>query len=237
MTRRVTWDPEKGPVLTGVWGDSSDAMREIARLYLVEQERVRLVLDATWGKGVFWKQIPVRPYRLVGMDRHAKADLRASYFDMPFPDGAFDAVIFDPPYKFGTKRNMNESCDGYRNNQRPERGAEAIKGLYAQAMRECHRVVRKPVRGGVAGGLVIVKGSDQVESGRVNLFLHYPALQPCPQWDVEGVFTLASPGGRRMRHGYQDHPRSSCSQFVVLRRTAIDFPAQRPQLTIVEGAA
>lgn len=232
----MVWDPSKGPVGTGHVGDSDTVMREIARLYLVEQENVELVLDMTWGKGVFWKQIPHRPYRVIGMDnkRKTKGDLRASFYRLPFPDGLFDVVVFDPPFQFGTKAPA--VIDGYLNNDRPERGEKAVKGMYSRVLRqEAHRVLRRPVRGGPAGGLAIVKGQDQVESSKVHPFLRYPCFDPCPQWQLEGIFTQVSEGGKPMRHPYQDHPRSTTSQWVVLRRTRVDFPVERPQLTLVEG--
>jgi hypothetical protein len=57
------------------------------------------VLDATWGKGVFWTD--VKPDVLAGMDSHpTKArDVRGDYRRPPFRPGTWRTIVLDGDYK------------------------------------------------------------------------------------------------------------------------------------------
>ncbi len=57
------------------------------------------VLDATVGKGNFWKTVP-DGITVTGMDidRSRKPDLVGDFMHLPFRDDAFDVAVFDPPY-------------------------------------------------------------------------------------------------------------------------------------------
>ena len=56
------------------------------------------VLDATYGLGNFWTDW--RPEHLTAVDLHPdKGAVTADFRHLPFPDGGFDSVVFDPGYK------------------------------------------------------------------------------------------------------------------------------------------
>src|SRR5438128_1189454 len=52
-----------------------------------------LVADVTYGKGVFWKQVPKESYTLRKTDLREGVDCRK----LPYGDTTFDCVVFDPP--------------------------------------------------------------------------------------------------------------------------------------------
>ena len=89
------------------------------------------LLDATHGHGRFWTADP--PVAVTGLDLdtarapHVVGDFRA----LPFRDGSFDVVIFDPPYhtdmgrgkasvmgsRFGTFEGHRRAAGGGRGRQ------------------------------------------------------------------------------------------------------------------------
>lgn len=52
------------------------------------------VADVTFGKGVFWRQIPHGSYDLLATDIATGIDCRK----LPYEDGSIDAVVLNPPY-------------------------------------------------------------------------------------------------------------------------------------------
>lgn len=119
-----------------------------------------LILDATYGKGRFWKLW--RPEWLLtnDWDPACKAMSEFDYRDMPFNDDWFGAVVFDPEYKLnGTSTGKGPAAldadYGVAREYRPM--PERTEGWLA-GFDECVRVC-KP------GGHVLVKIMDQVVSG------------------------------------------------------------------------
>jgi len=55
-----------------------------------------LVLDATYGEGIFWKKY--RPERLVvnSLSPGSAPDVRFDFTRPPFGPGSFDVAVFDP---------------------------------------------------------------------------------------------------------------------------------------------
>lgn len=121
----------------------------------------RLILDATYGKGRFWKLW--WPERLVtndidpATDAAWNLDYRAMHL---WFDGMYDAVVFDPEYKLnGTSTGKGPASSdadyGVAGKYRPM--AARTEGWW-QGLAECARVC-------APGGFVLVKIMDQVVSG------------------------------------------------------------------------
>src|SRR5436305_626016 len=55
------------------------------------------LLDCTSNAGVMWKGTPHRPLRM-DIDPSFDLDVVGDFRRMPFPDAAFDLVVFDPPH-------------------------------------------------------------------------------------------------------------------------------------------
>lgn len=54
----------------------------------------RVVADVTFGKGVFWQNIPSDKYHLLASDIADGVDCR----DLPYQAETIDCVVLDPPY-------------------------------------------------------------------------------------------------------------------------------------------
>jgi len=82
--------------LASVWnGEDAELLERLLDFY--PRKKPRKILDATINGGRFWRGSK-RP--VIGIDvepRHRPA-LVADNTQMPFGDGAFDAVVYDPPH-------------------------------------------------------------------------------------------------------------------------------------------
>ncbi len=85
-------------VLTAYTGDNSEVFPHILRLHV---PRGAIVADVTYGKGVFWKNVPAGEYRLLATDIKTGTDCRS----LPYRDGEIDCVVLDPPYMEGLYRS------------------------------------------------------------------------------------------------------------------------------------
>jgi hypothetical protein len=135
--------------------NNGELIAAVAQLGYLRREH--LVLDATHGKGVWWRVW--RPERLIAHDLDpAKApDGPADFTALPYCDGAFDAVTLDGPYKL---------------NGRPTRSVDEPYGVHVRArwqdrMDLCERGIDECARVVKPGGVLLVKGQDQVVSGAV----------------------------------------------------------------------
>ena len=133
------------------WGTNAALIVDVARLGYLDGS----VLDVTYGeKGGFWKEW--RPAGLVTSDLHHPADHAWDYRNLPCEDRAFDAVVFDPPYRLSGRRDQGEKdrrfglCE-YRSN-------DAICADLIAGAVECFRVAAK---------YLLVKCQNQVNGGRV----------------------------------------------------------------------
>ena len=142
------------PWWLGSWQSNGDLIAEVARLGYLDGR----VLDATYGRGTFWKVH--RPESLTTNDRDAPgADCSYDYREFPPPWGdparRFDAVVFDPDYKLNGTPALGEFDRRYGiggDVTREQRYAAILDGAV-----ECWRVTRR---------YLLVKCQDQVESGR-----------------------------------------------------------------------
>ena len=125
-----------------------------------------VIADVTYGKGVFWRNIPPDTYLLKATDILTGVDCR----DLPYADGEIDCVVLDPPYMHspGGSAYGDESPfeQHYRNNgtgnQTARKYHEAVLALYTDSGKEAVRVLRDR-------GVLIVKCQDEVCSNRQRL--------------------------------------------------------------------
>ena len=173
-----------------------------------------VVADVTYGKGVFWRNVPADRYTLLATDIQDGVDCRA----LPYGDGAIDCVVLDPPYMHspgGTAHRTHQAFEAYYGNNGSGGGTEsryheAVLDLYGDAGREAHRVLRER-------GVFIVKCQDEVCSNRqrfthVEIMLMYEAMG----FVAEDLFVIVRsnrPGVSRAVK--QAHARKNHSYFLV----------------------
>ncbi|MEZ4514804.1 MAG: DNA methyltransferase [Chloroflexota bacterium] len=133
-----------------------------------------LVADVTYGKGVFWRNVPDDSYIVKATDIASGVDCRS----LPYADNSIDCVVLDPPYMEGFYRKTNSQKAGsgshssfreaYSNgneingdskNKGTARWHGAVTDMYFSAGQEAFRVLKK-------GGVLIVKCQDEVSAGK-----------------------------------------------------------------------
>jgi hypothetical protein len=168
-----------------------------------------LTLDPTHGLGTFWKLW--QPRRLVACDLDpAKSPVGKSvdFCDLPWPDGHFDSVVLDGPYKLnGTP---TEDVDARYGVHRVATWRDRMD-LIRRGISECSRVL--------GAGYLLVKCQDQVCSGKVRWqtdeFTEHArsvGLRKVDRLDMLGG--RQQPGDRRQVHARRNH-----STMLVFRRS------------------
>lgn len=192
------------------------------------------VADVTYGKGIFWKNIPEDKYTVQGTDIQTGVDCR----NLPYADEALDCVVLDPPYMEGLYRRTENQLAGagshitfratYSNGQATNeennpKYHDAVLDLYFKAGREAYRVLKKR-------GILIVKCQDEVSANlqhltHVELINEYTAIGFYTK-DLFIVVRPNKPGVSRIKK--QEHARKNHSYFLVLIKTEGKNPRKKP---------
>lgn len=185
------------------WKSNADLIRDCHLLGYIKDEDV--VLDSTYGKGVWWNKW--RPPRLVAHE--------GDFLDLKYPEGFFDVATFDPPYIAPggrTTTTINEFNERYGLNYTPKTPL-----LLQNLINDGLSVVSTKVR---QKGLILVKCMDYVSSGKLFPGTHYTLTFAINHLNLELVDRFehigrprAQPKGRR-----QVHARRNLSTLFVLRR-------------------
>ena len=210
--RRVRHGKPTNDLVHTAYVDGNDEVfPRILSLYVAPHSTVA---DVTYGKGVFWRNIPKDAYRLLSTDIVDGVDCRA----LPYDDGTIDCVVLDPPYMHspgGTAHTSHSAFERhYRNNGTGNRTArkyhDAVLALYEDAGAEAYRVLRDK-------GVLIVKCQDEVCSNRQR-FTHVEIMQAYEKigFIAEDLFVVM----RQNRPGVsrtvkQVHARKNHSYFLV----------------------
>lgn len=113
-------------------GSSADCVQSLVNHWWPGQK----ILDATYGNGSFWKGF-AKLAMVTGLDSQmGKAkDIVADFRSMPFPDGAFPLVIYDPPFQPQTVSGI--IGDRF---SKPVSGIGQLRKLVEAGLQECWRV-------------------------------------------------------------------------------------------------
>lgn len=197
-------------VFSAYAGTNDEVFPFVLSLYVAPGSKVA---DVTYGKGVFWKNVPEGVYDLAKTDLSRGVDCR----NLPYDDGALDAVVFDPPYMHtpgGTAHVNHQNYEAYYANNQASSEAkyhDAVLELYFAAAREAWRVLNK-------GGAYIVKCQDEVCANQQRLthieIINELALYGFIAEDLFVVTRVGRPGVSRMLR--QAHARKNHSYFIVL---------------------
>jgi len=202
-------------IFTAHQGTNERVFRDVVSLYVADKSTVA---DVTYGKGVFWKDIPKDRYKLLPTDLKDGVDCR----NLPYNDGEIDCVVFDPPYMHtpgGTAHVNHQNYESYYKNNVSPNGSgkkyhEAVLDLYFKAAHEAYRVLRNE-------GIYIVKCGDEVCANQQRL-THVEIVNELTQngFIVEDLFVLLRnnrPGVSRVIR--QVHARKNHSYFLVFRKS------------------
>jgi len=196
-------------------GTNDEVFPQVVKLYVPAGARVA---DVTYGRGVFWKGIPVAQFDFHPSDLTQGVDSRA----LPYQAGSFEVLVFDPPYMHtpgGTAHNGHQNFEQYYQNNcaaSPDKKYhEAVLDLYFKSAREAYRVLR-------AEGIYIVKCQDEVCANQQRL-THVEIINELAEigFVVEDLFVVVrrnKPGVSRLLK--QLHARKNHSYFLVFRKSA-----------------
>ncbi len=185
----------------------------VLSLYVARGSRVA---DVTYGKGVFWRNVPAGVYELFATDLKTNVDLR----DLPYEDGEMHALVLDPPYMHspgGTAHSGHQNFEEYyKNNLSTSRSKyhEAVLDLYFSGLQEANRVLQEE-------GIAIVKCQDEV-CANVQRLTHVELVNFAESilgWVCQDLFVLHTnrrPGVSRIIA--QRHARKRHSYFLVFRK-------------------
>lgn len=205
-------------VFSAYGGDNSEIFPRVLRLHVPPGARVA---DVTYGKGVFWKNIPSGEYQLLASDLKTGVDCR----NLPYGNGEVDCVVLDPPYMEGLYREDDSfAANGthsafrnhYSNGNRPaalgNKWHDAVLELYVRAAIEARRVLKSK-------GTLIVKCQDEVSAGiqrmtHVEIILNLIRMGYYPK-DIFVVVRRNRPGVTRVIK--QLHARKNHSYFLVFQ--------------------
>jgi hypothetical protein len=151
-------------VLSAYAGDNTEVFPNVLRLHVPRGSKVA---DVTYGKGVFWRNIPEDEYQLLPSDLKTGVDCRK----LPYKNAEVDCVVLDPPYMEGLFRRDDSFAgngthaafrDHYSNGDRPaelnNKWHDAVLELYVRAAVEAKRGLK-------SNGILIVKCQDEVSAG------------------------------------------------------------------------
>lgn len=183
------------------------------------------VADVTWGRGVFWKNVPKGDYEVLASDIADGIDCR----NLPYGSSSLDCVVLDPPYMEGFYRKEGSHKAGsgshsglaqaYSNGDEINEDTEnsgtkkwhaAVTDMYFKASSEAYRVLKKK-------GVLIVKCQDEVSAGKQWL-THVEIINKLEEMgfytkDLFVVVRHNKPGVSRLLK--QVHARKNHSYFLV----------------------
>ena len=203
--------PTNDLVLSAYHTANEHVFPKILDLYVAPRSTVA---DVTYGKGVFWRNVPTEKYQLLKSDIASGVDCRK----LPYEGSELDCLVFDPPYMHspgGTAHSSQRPYEEYyRNNgtgnKTKSKYHEAVLELYVDTGKEAHRVLRDR-------GVLIVKCQDEVCSNRQR-FTHIEILKAYEDlgFVAEDLFVVVRnnrPGVSRTVR--QIHARKNHSYFLV----------------------
>lgn len=188
------------------FSDNASAFAAIASLYT---RPGMTVCDATYGKGVFWRNIDTSQFTRLFTDIVTDGvDMR----ELPYPDESIDLIVLDPPYRYNPRTATHPA--GLDENYRVAVAPENILGvidLYLDGAREAHRTLRE-------GGFLVVKCQDTIQDGR-QFWVHMALTQDIEEMGF-ALKDLAVVVGqsKRVRWKVQKHLDKTHSYFLVFRK-------------------
>jgi len=203
------------------------------------------IADVTFGRGVFWKNVDRRHWKVVGSDMLIEDKVQARFTDLdlttgvdfaqlPYKDTSMDGLVLDPPYMEGFYREDNDALagSGSHSNLREaySGGGEGVSiprprgrlawqdrviDAYMAGASEAHRVLKDK-------GLLIIKCQDAVSANTQRL-AHVEIITGLEGLgfyckDLFVVVREGRPGVSRIKK--QVHARKNHSYFLVFEKRA-----------------
>lgn len=156
-------------------------MSQVAKLWIAPGD---IVVDSTFGKGVFWRNLPDLPSHKHDLHTVDGVELGA----LPHEDASVDALVLDPPYRpsHGSKNFSSGLSEAYGLGGGDVDTIEDVLTLYRRGISEAFRVLR-------SGGRILVKCADMSYDHRLHL-VTYDVLRILTEagFDLADQFVLGN---------------------------------------------
>jgi hypothetical protein len=146
-------------MLPSVWeGDDAALLERMLAFY--PRKTPKLILDATVNRGRFWEG-SYRPVIGLDIDPRHKPDVVADNTCMPFGDGVFDVVVYDPPHipNQGKDRRKDFRTRFGLGVKSPSTNGYNFTHLYPPFLAEAYRVIKQE-------GVLFCKIADYIHNHR-----------------------------------------------------------------------
>lgn len=194
-----------------VYDNQTDILKAINALHLNGEW---FECDATYGNGVFYKEIPQPKYKY-DIDPQLPEVTQACSTMLPLPDASINSFIFDPPFLTYVRQNR----EGNGNMIMAKRFAgywryDELEDHYINTISEAYRVL-------VKSGKFIIKCQDIIHNHKMHC-----THQKVINWAESEGFTFCDlfilPAKHRLpspnRAGKQKHARIFHSYFLVFEK-------------------
>lgn len=143
--------------IPSVWTGEDHALLELM-LDFYPRRRPRLILDATVNAGRFWIGSS-RPVVGLDVNRAYQPDIVGDNMGMPFRDGCFDVVVYDPPHipNQGKDKSKDFNARFGLVVKSPARNGYNLSHLYQPFASEAYRVLKRE-------GVLFCKIADYVHN-------------------------------------------------------------------------
>jgi hypothetical protein len=207
------------------WQSNADLIADVHQLgYLRDDDHV---LDPTYEKGTWWNRW--RPEKLT---THHRTKDGSDFRSLPYPDGNFDAVAFDPPYVCPGGRKTSTIQPMFDRYGMNEGGAEdpdfrtpaELQQIINDGLNEMSRVVQTSLRRALhptaPNGIVLVKCKDYIWSGQLWTGTHHTLTHALNLGLIleDRLEHIGTPGPQSQTR--QVHARRNLSTLLVLRKLA-----------------
>lgn len=184
-----------------------EILKHVLDLYL--PGRPTFDLDATYGAGAFYKEIP-RPEHVYDLHPRDASVGEADSRELPHLDGSVGSIVFDPPFIHAHGKN---SIMGKRYGSYPSQ--KLLREMYADSLKEFHRVL-------ATNGVLVFKCQDVIESGKqVLTHCHVWQMAEAIGFETLDMFVLVNTNVplKGWNHVKQYHARKKHAYFMIFRKS------------------
>lgn len=166
-------------------------------------EKTNKILDATYGKGRFWKKGRLEGLITMDVSDYGGPDIIGDNQNMPFSNDSFDTIVYDPPHL----------PDAPKNSVFQIYHQHTWDGNFVPFLKEAHRVL-------VKDGIVIAKIADRIALPNWNhvRFINEASNLGFLEFDflIKERGISIPPGGGKMKK--QHRARKKHCFFIVLKK-------------------
>lgn len=145
--------------LASVWeGDDAELLEKLLGFY--PRRKPKRILDATVNGGRFWRDSK-RPVIGLDIEPSHRPQIVADNTRMPFKDGSFDVVVYDPPHipNQGKDKQKDFHVRFGLGDRSPKEMGYTFTHTYPPFVKEAHRVLRRE-------GVLFCKITDYIHHHR-----------------------------------------------------------------------